>query len=150
MIRCTEHTARGTIKSPCAFCKGAIKAGDCYRQLVMVREDDIVNKSYYRDTAHSECVSGSQWWELRRPDMRSGLDLDCAYVRGYYGLDVRAGMIVYAGGKLGTVAGGTHHIWVRLEGAKRAQPYHPNDVRRVDTVAVEVAQSVETAQEVAA
>jgi hypothetical protein len=53
------------------------------------------------------------------------------YVRRYYGVPARRGGRVRLGagfakaGYEGTITRATHYIWVRLDGARHATPFHP-------------------------
>jgi hypothetical protein len=51
------------------------------------------------------------------------------YIRNAYGLNVGKGTRVTVGGKLGTVTGATHHVLVRVDGERHAEPWHPSDVK---------------------
>lgn len=51
------------------------------------------------------------------------------YVNRTYQKNFKRGTRVLALGKPGVVTRGTHHVYVRLDGEKRAEPYHPNDVK---------------------
>lgn len=53
------------------------------------------------------------------------------YIRNYYGLDFKRGQRVLALGKPGTVTSADHHVHVRLDTLKHANPYHPSDVKPI-------------------
>lgn len=61
------------------------------------------------------------------PLKREG-DPACEYVRTAYGLDVRRGDRVVTPRGPGRVCGGTNYVWVQLDGARHAGPWHPSDV----------------------
>lgn len=50
------------------------------------------------------------------------------YIANAYGKTFKKGQIVRALGKLGVVVKATHYVFVRLDGAKHANPFHPSDV----------------------
>ncbi len=62
MIRVTEHTRKGP-PVKCSSCRGEIRQGDRYRQLIGM-DTDIWDKGFIRDTVHAECAHGEEW-ELR-------------------------------------------------------------------------------------
>ncbi len=74
MIRVTEHRRRKP-GAECVRCKMSIESGERYRQLIAVN-DDILEESFARRTAHSSCVAGDELWETfsegysRSPDAR--------------------------------------------------------------------------------
>lgn len=127
MIRCTRHVARKAGRD-CACCALPIAAGDEYRQLIAIRED-FADRPFVRALAHEDCAArDGEWWRLRSADDGYG-DPTCEYVRENYGLAVRRGSrVVVEGAKHGRVVGATHHVWVRLNGARHATPWHPSDV----------------------
>ncbi len=62
------------------------------------------------------------------------------YIASYYGKTFKRGQIVRITdtsqnppppGKLGVVTKATNHVWVRPDGEKHANPYHPSDVEPV-------------------
>ena len=55
------------------------------------------------------------------------------YIEQTYGKRFFKGQFVVCGGKtLGVVTKATHYVFVRPEGQKHADPWHPNDVKPVD------------------
>jgi len=53
------------------------------------------------------------------------------YVRARYRMPwLKRGLRVLAMGKPGVVTRATAHVYVRLDGERRAKPYHPHDVTR--------------------
>ncbi len=52
------------------------------------------------------------------------------YIRDYYGVPATKGKIVSYEGKLGVITGASGpHVKMKLEGEKKAQIYHPTDLK---------------------
>ena len=64
MIRCVERTRRKlNPDAVCCACKGVLEPGDRYRERVVI-DEDIFDKSFVRDVAHTCCVSTYEEWEI--------------------------------------------------------------------------------------
>ena len=50
------------------------------------------------------------------------------YIKDYYGKSFKKGQAVTALGKVGVITKATNYVFVKLNGDKTSQPYHPDDV----------------------
>jgi hypothetical protein len=131
VIRTTEHTRAHPGTATCRGCGARIEVGQRYLARVMVDERDHTDRAFALDHMHPGCLTldSAPFWELGEHDgTRTTRGLD--YVRRAYRmpwLDIGAKVATTAG--LGTVTGCTAHVYVRLDGERRAAPYHPHDVQ---------------------
>lgn len=125
--RVTEHTrTRG--EGRCRACKGPIRPGERYRQLVAINEEAF-DGDYVRETAHTACVSGSEWWELRDSEAPASRNETLTWVRSQYGEGYRVGAACTVNGKAAHVYNGRHgYVGVKFPGDRHERLYHPREV----------------------